>query len=195
MGRGLEKHKHGEILPCTIRAIICSSSNCGKTNVLISVIEGRTAYVSITFTSTSNRCNEIAAAKVSISWKFIYVYWQNRLLYVLQQQRHRSTERDASILFLSLITWYATSRMWWKNTFRWAAMRWLFLSLSDVCEGKHLNIWYATTRTCWFYSNRILPTWNTFIIITWIPTCHTTNFARCAVIVGKKIWISSDRQG
>jgi len=34
-----EKRKHGEMLPSTIRAIICGPSNCGKTNVLITLLE------------------------------------------------------------------------------------------------------------------------------------------------------------
>lgn len=33
--------KHGELLPNTIRCIIAGPSNCGKTNVLISLIESR----------------------------------------------------------------------------------------------------------------------------------------------------------
>src|SRR5436309_13458143 len=31
--------KHGNMLPITIRGIVCGPSNCGKTNVLISLIE------------------------------------------------------------------------------------------------------------------------------------------------------------
>jgi len=31
--------KHGNILPISIRGIICDPSNCGKTNVLISLLE------------------------------------------------------------------------------------------------------------------------------------------------------------
>lgn len=34
-----EMRKHGTLLPNTIRGIICGPSNCGKTNVLISLIE------------------------------------------------------------------------------------------------------------------------------------------------------------
>lgn len=34
-----EIRKHGNMLPTTIRGIICGPSNCGKTNVLISLIE------------------------------------------------------------------------------------------------------------------------------------------------------------
>lgn len=33
------KKRHGELLPNTIRCLICGPSNCGKTNVLISLIE------------------------------------------------------------------------------------------------------------------------------------------------------------
>jgi len=39
MGGNAEKRKHGAMLPSTIRAIVCGSSNCGKTNVLISLLE------------------------------------------------------------------------------------------------------------------------------------------------------------
>src|SRR5229473_4165064 len=35
--------KHGELLPNTIRCIICGPSNCGKTNVLISLLENPNA--------------------------------------------------------------------------------------------------------------------------------------------------------
>lgn len=34
-----EIRRHGNMLPNTIRSIICGPSNCGKTNVLISLIE------------------------------------------------------------------------------------------------------------------------------------------------------------
>ncbi|KYN09972.1 hypothetical protein ALC57_17910 [Trachymyrmex cornetzi] len=34
-----EIRRHGPLLPNTIRCIICGSSNCGKTNALISLIE------------------------------------------------------------------------------------------------------------------------------------------------------------
>lgn len=33
------KKRHGSLLPNTIRCLICGPSNCGKTNVLISLIE------------------------------------------------------------------------------------------------------------------------------------------------------------
>jgi len=39
IGGSAEKRKHGEMLPSTIHAIICGPSNCGKTNVLISLLE------------------------------------------------------------------------------------------------------------------------------------------------------------
>jgi len=50
----MEKRKHGEMLPSTIRAIICDP-NCGKTNVLICLIES--PNVSRTCVSIQNRCN------------------------------------------------------------------------------------------------------------------------------------------
>lgn len=39
MGDNAEMRRHGTMLPNTIRAIVCGPSNCGKTNVLISLIE------------------------------------------------------------------------------------------------------------------------------------------------------------
>ena len=39
MGGSAEKRKHGEMLPNTIRAIICDPSNSGKTNIRINLIE------------------------------------------------------------------------------------------------------------------------------------------------------------
>jgi len=48
IGGSAEKRKHGEMLPSTIRAIICGPSNCGKTYVLISLLEspnGVSVYV------------------------------------------------------------------------------------------------------------------------------------------------------
>jgi len=32
-------HKHGDMLPASIRAVVCGPSNCSKTNVLISLLE------------------------------------------------------------------------------------------------------------------------------------------------------------
>lgn len=39
MTNNAETRKHGTLLPNTIRAIICGPSNCGKTNILISLLE------------------------------------------------------------------------------------------------------------------------------------------------------------
>jgi len=58
MGDNAEKRKHGAMLPSTIRAIVCGSSNCGKSNVLISLVRKSTRC---TFRErvriTRNRCN------------------------------------------------------------------------------------------------------------------------------------------
>ncbi|KAG5314515.1 YMD3 protein, partial [Pseudoatta argentina] len=59
MGGSAEKRKHGEMLPSTIRAIICGPSNCGKTNVLISLLESpngsKYRYLENLFTSALKR--------------------------------------------------------------------------------------------------------------------------------------------
>jgi len=39
MGNNAEMRRHGTMLPTTICAIVCGPSNCGKTNVLISLLE------------------------------------------------------------------------------------------------------------------------------------------------------------
>jgi len=39
MKDNVEKRKYGAMLPSTIRTIVCGPSNCGKTNVLISLLE------------------------------------------------------------------------------------------------------------------------------------------------------------
>ena len=38
MGEKSSSNKHGELLPNTIRALICGPSNCGKTNVMIGLL-------------------------------------------------------------------------------------------------------------------------------------------------------------
>ncbi|KYN41497.1 hypothetical protein ALC56_04102, partial [Trachymyrmex septentrionalis] len=40
-----KKRQHGEMLPRTIRAIICGPSKCGKINVLISLLESPNAVL------------------------------------------------------------------------------------------------------------------------------------------------------
>ncbi|KAL6254088.1 hypothetical protein P5V15_014707 [Pogonomyrmex californicus] len=80
MGDIATKRKHGEILPSTIRAIICGPSNCGKTNVLISLLESphgvRFENVYVYSKSTT---------KISISRNFVGIDRRNRLFYVFQQ--------------------------------------------------------------------------------------------------------------
>ncbi|KAL6268126.1 hypothetical protein P5V15_001217 [Pogonomyrmex californicus] len=82
MGDIATERKHGEMLPSTIRAIICGPSNCGKTNVLISLLESPHG---VRFENV--RIFEIAATtEISILGKFTNIDRRNRLLYVLQQQ-------------------------------------------------------------------------------------------------------------
>jgi len=51
-----EMRKHENMLPISIRGVICGPSNCGKTNMLISW-KVHMAYASRTCTCTRNRCN------------------------------------------------------------------------------------------------------------------------------------------
>ena len=37
-GHPTTEKRHGQLLPNTIRAVFCGPSNCGKTNVLISLL-------------------------------------------------------------------------------------------------------------------------------------------------------------
>ncbi|KAL6264254.1 hypothetical protein P5V15_004344 [Pogonomyrmex californicus] len=81
MGNIATERKHGEMLPSTIRAIICGPSNCGKTNVLISLLESPHG---VRFERV--RILEIAATTEISIRKFTNIDRRNRLLYVLQQQ-------------------------------------------------------------------------------------------------------------
>lgn len=36
--RGAGRRRHGELLPCSVRAVFCGPSNCGKTNALLTLI-------------------------------------------------------------------------------------------------------------------------------------------------------------
>ncbi|KYN36137.1 hypothetical protein ALC56_09512 [Trachymyrmex septentrionalis] len=103
-----EKRKHGGMLPSTIRAIICGSSNCGKTNVLISLLESRTIHVSRTCTSIRNRCN---SQNTNISKICLRLSTKSATLRSPTTATSFHRVRRVQILFLSLMMWYATSRM------------------------------------------------------------------------------------
>jgi len=79
------------MLPSTIRAIICDPSNCSKNQRSLKLTQESEQR---TFRERVCLLEIVATIKESISRKFIYVYRWNRL-YVLQQQRRRSTERGA----------------------------------------------------------------------------------------------------
>jgi len=61
-----EIHKHGNMLPISIRGIICGPSNCGKINVLISLLEGH-----MTFRERIRVLEVVATAKIPTLGKFI----------------------------------------------------------------------------------------------------------------------------
>ncbi|KYN03206.1 hypothetical protein ALC62_05952 [Cyphomyrmex costatus] len=54
-----EMRKHGNMLPSTVRAIVCGPSNCGKTNVLISLLESPNGvrFENVYVYSKSLRCD------------------------------------------------------------------------------------------------------------------------------------------
>ena len=131
MMRGsVEKRKHGEMLPSTIRVIICGPSNC-KTNVLISLLESPNG---VHFENVYVYSKSLQQPK--------YRYLENlftsidEIGYFLQQQRCHSTERGASKFYFYL---------WWRSM-RQAGCgerilsdgppreHWLLLSLSDIRE-------------------------------------------------------------
>ncbi|KYN15252.1 hypothetical protein ALC57_12519 [Trachymyrmex cornetzi] len=94
MGSGVEKRKHGEMLPNTIRAIICSPSNCSKTNVLISLLESPNDYKDIDslhnldVTNTMRCVKHINNCALQSVFK-IYNWWSQR------QKKCNNMERRA----------------------------------------------------------------------------------------------------
>jgi len=94
MGSSEEKRKHGEILPNTIRAIICGPSNCSKTNVLISLLESPNGvrFGNVIYSKSTRKLQQ---PKYQYLENLFYIYRRNQLLYVLQQQRCHFTERGA----------------------------------------------------------------------------------------------------
>ena len=178
MGGSAEKCKHGEMLPTTIHAIICGPSNCGKTIVLINLLESPNG-VSRTCMSTRNRC------KISIPK---YQYLENLCMFIDEIDYFTFsnnsdvvlTERGTSKLYFYL--W--RHGIHWENTFRRTATRSLIPSISVRHTRGYLNIWHATT--CWFCSNRIVPTGNTFTTITWIPTCRRRILRVVSWLLAKK---------
>jgi len=78
IGNNAEKRKHGAMLPSTIRAIVYGSSNCGKTNVLISLLESphgvrfENVYVSKSLQQPKYQLGE-----------FVVIDRRNRLFYIL----------------------------------------------------------------------------------------------------------------
>jgi len=75
-----EIRKHGNMLPISVRGIICGPSNCGKTNMLISLLE---SPYGICFENVYELVLEVViTAKISIFEEFI-TDW-NWLFYFLQ---------------------------------------------------------------------------------------------------------------
>ncbi|KYN18351.1 hypothetical protein ALC57_09347 [Trachymyrmex cornetzi] len=93
-----EKRKHGEMLPSTIRAIICGPSNCGKTNFLVNLLKS-SAYVSRTCTSTRNRCS---SQSIDISKIYLRLSTKSATLRSTTVTSFRRARR-VQILFLSLM--------------------------------------------------------------------------------------------
>ena len=179
MGGNAEKRKHGEMLPSTIRAIICGPSNCGKSNVLISLLQ--TAYVSRMSTSIRNRCNsqsiDISKIYLCLSMKSAILRSATTAIVVPPSEACPN-----SIFIFDDVACDRQDAVREYFSMGHANVDCFYLCQTYARIPKHL---IATTRTCWSCSNRIVPTWNTFTTITWIPTC-TMNFVCCVAIVGKK---------
>jgi len=88
MSNSAEKRKHGEMLSNSLRATICDPLICGKTNVFRSLLE------SIRF---ENICSKSLQPSINIS----KIYLRSPTLF--------HWARRVQILFLSLMTWHATS--------------------------------------------------------------------------------------
>ncbi|KYN37508.1 hypothetical protein ALC56_08109 [Trachymyrmex septentrionalis] len=107
MGGGVEKRKHGEMLPSTIRSIICGSSNCGKTNVTISLLESPNGVYFENVYVYSKSCQSMNTSKICLclSTKSTILRSSTTAMSFYQARR-------VQILFLSLMTWHKTSRIW-----------------------------------------------------------------------------------
>jgi len=73
MGDSAEKRKHGAMLPSTIRTIVCGPSNCGKTNILISLLESPHGVRIFEIVTT---------AEISILGEFVVIDRRNWLFYI-----------------------------------------------------------------------------------------------------------------
>jgi len=185
MGGSAKKRKHGEMLPSNIRAIICGLSNCDKTNILISLLESpHDVYFENVYVYSKSLQQQIDISKIYYVDEIGYFMFSNN-----NDVIPPSEARPNSIFIFDDMT--CDKR--WKNTYRRAVTRTLIASISVRRTREYLNIWYTTTRTCWFCSNRIILTWNMFTTITWIRTCRTMNFVCVARLLAKKIWIFNDR--
>ncbi|KYN29961.1 hypothetical protein ALC57_00577 [Trachymyrmex cornetzi] len=108
MGSGAEKRKHGEMLPNTIRAIICGPSNCGKTNVLISLLESPNG---VRFENVYVYSKSLQQPKYQYLENFLHLSTKSAILRSPTTATSFHRARRVQILFLSLMTWHATSRM------------------------------------------------------------------------------------
>jgi len=108
-----EIRKHGNILPISIRGIIWDSSNCGKTNVLINLLE-----------SPHSICFENMFSKSLQQQK--YRYLKNLLvpieeidyfIHSLTMYYHQT--RRFQIPFLSSMMWHAISKTRSESILRW----------------------------------------------------------------------------
>ena len=143
MGDSAQERKHGEMLPSTIRAVICGPSNCGKTNVLISLIESPHG---VRFENVYLFSKSLQQPK--------YQYLENLLTsideigyFTFNNSDMFRRARRVRIQSSSSTTLRAINKMLWENTFQWAATRTSIVFISVRRTREYLNIWYAITWT------------------------------------------------
>ena len=98
------------MLPSTILAIICGPSNCGKTNVLISLLKSpeRERY---TFRERVHLFKIVATVKVYRYLENLFTFIDKICYFTFSNSDVVPPSEARQILFLSLMTWHATSRM------------------------------------------------------------------------------------
>jgi len=149
MGDNAEKRKHGAMLPSTIRAIICGTSNCGKTNVLISLLESphvvRFENVYVYSKSLQQPKYQYLENLLSSIDDIDYFTFSNNSDVV-----PRSDARPNSIFIFDDVACdkQDTVREFLERISRWADTRTSTVFISANHTREYLNILYETTRIC-----------------------------------------------
>jgi len=143
MKNNAEKRKHDAILPTTIRAIICGPSNCGKTNVLINLLESphgvRFANVYVYSKSLQQLKYQYLENLLSSIDKICYFTFSNNSDIIPP-----SEARPNSIFVFVNVACDKQDTV--REYFSMGSTSTVFISVNHTRE--YLNILYKTTRLC-----------------------------------------------